>query len=102
MSTNQELPKGLSVAALVLGIVGLVMAIIPWCNWILAIPCCVLAIIFGALARSKAGQGFYGGEQLAQAGFVCGIIGAVIIAVWIIFIVVWAVFFAGQAGMMWY
>ena len=90
---TQELPKGLSVAALVLGIVGLVMAVIPWCNWIIAIPCCILAIIFGAIARTRAREGAYGGEQQANAGMICGIIGAVIIVIWIIFIAISATMF---------
>lgn len=85
-SVNQVtgLPRGLSVAALVLGIVGVAMSVIPWCNWAIAIPCNILAIIFGSAAGSRAKEGFYGGEAQAKAGLVCGVVGLLIIALWVV------------------
>jgi lysylphosphatidylglycerol synthetase-like protein (DUF2156 family) len=94
----QELPKGLSVTALVLGIVGLFLSIIPWCNWVLAVPCCVLAIVFGTVAGTRAREGFYGGESLARAGLVCGTAGAAIIVIWIVVIILQTIFFARFMG----
>lgn len=54
-----EEKKGLSIASMVLGIVGLI---------IFAVPCGVLAIIFGLVGKKKGGKGF------AIAGLVLGII----------------------------
>lgn len=64
---NQSAPaekKGLSIASMVLGIVGLVCC----CFWYIAIPCSILAIIFGILGKKKGGKG------MAIAGLVLGII----------------------------
>ena len=54
-----EEKKGLSIATMVLGIVGLVL---------FAIPCGILAIIFGIIGKKKGGKGF------ATAGLILGII----------------------------
>lgn len=89
----------MSTAALVLGIVGLVMSIIPWCNWIIAIPSNILAIIFGAVARAKARDGYYGGEQHAKAGLVCGVVGVALIIAWILFGLISRAMFPGPSMM---
>lgn len=54
-----EEKKGLSIASMVLGLVGIVIA---------ALPCGILAIIFSVLGRKKGGRGF------ATAGLILGII----------------------------
>lgn len=56
-----EEKKGLSIASMVLGLVGLVL---------FALPCGILAIIFSILGKKKGGKGF------ATAGLVLGIIDA--------------------------
>lgn len=56
--------KGMSIAALVLGIVSVVML----CIWYISIPCAILAIIFGILGRKKGGKG------MGTAGLVLGIL----------------------------
>lgn len=56
--------KGMSIAALVLGIISLVML----CIWYISIPCAILAIIFGILGRKKGGKG------MGTAGLVLGIL----------------------------
>lgn len=56
--------KGMSIAALVLGIISLVML----CVWYISIPCAILAIIFGILGRKKGGKG------MGTAGLVLGIL----------------------------
>ena len=43
---------GLNIAALVLGIVSLVL----WCFWFISIPCAILALIFGIIGIKKAGK----------------------------------------------
>lgn len=62
---NQEVKeekKGMSIASMVLGIVGIVL---------FALPCGILAIIFSLLGKKKGGKGF------AIAGLVLGIIDVV-------------------------
>ena len=55
--------SGLSVAALVLGIVSCALC----CNTYISVPCGILAIIFGAMKKSE--------DKMAKAGFVMGIVG---------------------------
>ena len=67
------------VAALVLGIVGLTLAV--WTFGILFpinLTCSVLAWIFGVKGRRKADLGVAGQRGLAQAGYIMGIVGTVI------------------------
>ena len=59
--TNGE-QKGMSIASMVLGLVGIVL---------FALPCGILAIIFSILGKKKGGKGF------ATAGLVLGIIDTV-------------------------
>ena len=59
--TNGE-QKGMSIASMVLGLVGIVL---------FALPCGILAIIFSILGKKKGGKGF------ATAGLVLGIIDVV-------------------------
>ena len=70
MSENVKVP-GLSIAALVLGIVSLV----SWCVWFISIPCAILALIFGILGIKKQGKG------LALSGLITGAIALTIWAV---------------------
>ena len=56
--------KGLSIAAMILGIVSVVLC----CIWYLSIPCAILAIIFGVIGKKRDGRG------MAIAGLVLGII----------------------------
>ena len=65
--------NGMAVAALVLGILALVLCWIPLLNWVLA----VLAIIFGALGIGR-GKRVGRGGGMAIAGLVCGVIGGLI------------------------
>jgi len=64
----QPPPKGMAVASLVLGIVGVVLG----CSYYFGIPLGALAIIFAVLHKKK-----YGGSGMATAGLVLGIITAV-------------------------
>jgi hypothetical protein len=63
----------LATASLVLGIIGLVMFWAVWVPFVLGI----LAIVFGAIGRSRAKQGAPNGG-LATAGLVLGIVSLVI------------------------
>lgn len=63
--------KGLSIASMVLGIIGLVCC----CIWYISIPCSILAIIFGIIGKKKGGKG------MAIAGLVLGIIAIALYAI---------------------
>lgn len=74
--------NGFGVTALVLGIIGLVLAWIPVFNVFTAIPLGVLALIFGIIAVAKAGSRGGKGKGTGGTGLVLGIlaIGAAIAA----------------------
>lgn len=62
--------NGLSIAALVLGIVSLVL----WCVWFISIPCAILSLIFGIIGVKRVGKG------LALTGIITG---AIAIVLWV-------------------
>lgn len=66
--------SGLAVVSLVLGI----LSILFFCIWWIAIPLGALAIILGVVARNQARRGEAGGETLARAGLICGIVGVLL------------------------
>lgn len=63
MDEKQE-SKGLSIAAMVLGII----AVVLFCYPVVSIPCAILAIIFGVVGMKKGGRG------MGIAGLVLGIV----------------------------
>ena len=63
-------PAGMAIASMVLGIISVPL----FCFWYVSMPCAILAIILGFVARSKAKSGQGGGAGMALAGIVCGII----------------------------
>ncbi len=65
------------VAALVLGIVGLILSLVP-CLGMYALPITVLGIIFGAIGMKKET-----GRGMSIAGLICGTIGSLIAIWWI-------------------
>lgn len=73
--------NGLGTAALVLGIIGVVLSWIPGTGWALNI----LAIIFGAVGINRAKRGQATNKSSALAGLILGVIG---LAVWIVILVV--------------
>jgi hypothetical protein len=79
-------PAGMAIASMVLGIISLIFCI-PYS----AIPCAILAIIFGLIAGNKAKSGEGGGAGMAKAGFIMGCIS---IGIDIIFVIL---FFMGFA-----
>ncbi len=68
--TPSQPGSGLAIAALVVGIVSLVLFCIPY----IALPAAVVAVVLGAVARSKASRGEAEGKGMATAGLICGII----------------------------
>jgi hypothetical protein len=67
----------MSIAALVLGIVGLVLSLVP-CLGMYALPLTVIAVILGLLGMKKPTN-----KGLAIAGLVCGLIGTVVGSYWL-------------------
>jgi|GEM_PF-2569079 len=66
----------MGIAALVLGILGLVVSIIPFIG-MYALPLAVIAVILGALGRKKIPSG------LATAGLILGLLGTAIGGWWV-------------------
>ncbi|GAA2352045.1 DUF4190 domain-containing protein [Streptomyces cuspidosporus] len=75
--------NGMGTAALVCGIIGLVCGI-TYFLWVFAIVLGILAIIFGAVGKGKASRGEAGNGGSATAGLVCGIVGMVIPAIYLL------------------
>ena len=69
--------SGLSLAAMICGITGLVLLIVP-CIWWLGMVPDVLAVVLSCIALSKIRHGEASGRGMAIAGLVCGIVGIVI------------------------
>lgn len=70
---------GLSVASMVLGIIGLVFMFVPGLSGI-GIVCGILAIIFGVISKRRIleSNGQLGGLSMAKAGLILGIISVVL------------------------
>ncbi|MBQ8146563.1 MAG: DUF4190 domain-containing protein [Clostridia bacterium] len=66
--------KGFSIAALVLGIVGVVFGFIPAISFI-ALPCALVGLILGVMGRKKSKLALGKSSGIATAGFVLSIIG---------------------------
>ena len=81
--------QGMGIAALVLGVLGVITAFIP-CFGMFAILFGVLATIFGAVGLTQAKKGS-GGKGLPLSGLVLGIIATV-------FTIIWLMLFAGAVG----
>jgi hypothetical protein len=77
---NTRQTSGLAIASMVLGIV----AVVTMCGGhfaIFALPCSILALIFGFIAKGKANRGEAGGKGMAIAGIVMGCVHLGIVAI---------------------
>lgn len=74
-STNDK--KGFSIAALVLGIIALVLC----CIWYVSIPCGIIALILGIIGLKSSKRG------MSIAGIITGVIGMILSIVLVIAIV---------------
>jgi hypothetical protein len=79
----QQRRNGLGIAGMVLGIISVVLFFLSWIAAIIGI----LAIIFGAVGRSRVKKGQATNKAQATAGLVLGIIGTVVGIVFLVFIV---------------
>ena len=88
LNTEFELPpdygKGFSVAALVLGIIGIIGAFMPFIISIFTTVCAILGLIFGVIGRKKSKNTLGRASGLATAGMILGIIGTSFAAIGII------------------
>ncbi|MER8043118.1 DUF4190 domain-containing protein [Streptomyces sp. NPDC094032] len=75
--------NGLGVTALVLGIVGLLFAIIPFLFWLGGILG-LLALIFGIIGSSRAGKGLATNKGMAVTGLVLGAVSILAAIAWTI------------------
>ncbi|MBT2445092.1 DUF4190 and DUF4352 domain-containing protein [Streptomyces sp. ISL-36] len=82
----QQARNGLGVAALVVGIVGLVFGIIPFLFWLGGILG-VLALIFGIIGHGRARKGEATNKGAALTGIILGAVTIVVSLVWLIVIV---------------
>ena len=82
---NAAPQNGMGTAALVLGIIGLVLC----GGFTIILP--LLATVFGAIGRKKADQGLANNRGSATAGLVMGIIGLVIGLSWLVLAFIGAV-----------
>ena len=73
----QKPGKGLAITSLVLGILSVLGAIIPFAN-VFAIVLAVVALILGIVAAVKASKGTGGGMGFGIAGIICGILGIIV------------------------
>jgi uncharacterized membrane protein YedE/YeeE len=91
MNENINTPKannGLATAALVLGIVSIVLSLF----WVIGVICGILAIIFALIAKGKIkADPNLGGSGAATGGLITGIIGTIIS----IIVVIIAILFVG-------
>ncbi|MDX1652615.1 MAG: DUF4190 domain-containing protein [Brumimicrobium sp.] len=84
--------NGMATASLILGICSIVLF---WL-WFVGVICGVLAIIFGVVAKNKIkANPNMGGAGAAKGGLITGIIGIVI---WLIMVIVVAVFLTSTVG----
>ncbi|MEU6977037.1 MULTISPECIES: DUF4190 domain-containing protein [unclassified Streptomyces] len=77
--------NGLGTSALVLGIVGLLFAIIPFLFWLGGILG-LLALIFGIVGASRAGKGLATNKGMAVTGLVLGALSILVSIIWTVVI----------------
>ena len=75
-NTPAQKPKGLSIAGMVCGIVGLVLSLAT-CTWIFGIILDVIGLILSGVALNNCKQGKADGKGMAVAGLVTSIVGIV-------------------------
>ena len=75
--------KGISIAALVLGLLGIIGGFIPVVSYFTTV-CAILGLIFGVVGRKKSVAANGKASGLATAGLVLGIIGTAFAAIGLI------------------
>jgi hypothetical protein len=78
MGSNYELqpnkpPVGMSIASMVLGICSLPTVLCIY-SWVISVPCAIVGLILGLIARGKIRTGEASGAGMATTGIVCSIV----------------------------
>ncbi|MFD0560287.1 DUF4190 domain-containing protein [Stackebrandtia endophytica] len=81
--------NGLGVAALVLGIIAVVLS--PCCYMAFTGPTGILAVVFGSIGVQKANRGEATNRGVAMAGLICGIVGLALGLLMVLSIFVWGI-----------
>jgi hypothetical protein len=81
-----QLPKGLSIASMVLGIIAAALLCIPGAGGFISLVCGILAVAMGGVALKRVNAGTAGGKGQAITGIVCG---SVVCALAVIILIVW-------------
>ncbi|MFP4235197.1 MAG: DUF4190 domain-containing protein, partial [Nitriliruptoraceae bacterium] len=97
--SEQEPTNGVALAAIILGIVSLLLAIVGFLvlPLFLSVPGSIVAIVLGVIGRRRAREGAPRAGQ-ALAGLITGIAGLVVAAVWIAVVVVLGARFVEEFG----
>jgi hypothetical protein len=74
---NGPPPAGLAIASMICGIVSLVLI----CIYAISIPCAIVAITLGLVAKSQIRRGVASGNGMATAGIICGAVNLLIVTV---------------------
>jgi hypothetical protein len=67
-------PSGMAIASMILGIVSMLALCTVHVGLIAGLPCSILAVVFGFIAKGKANRQEAGGRGMAIAGLVMGFI----------------------------
>lgn len=78
-SPNTPPANGMGIASLVLGII----AIVSFCWWFVSIPCGIIGLILGGVAKSKGNK-----SGVTTAGIVLNIIGLVLAVIFLILLLI--------------
>lgn len=85
--------KGMAIAALVCGILGIIGGFIPGVSYF-TLVLAIVGIVLGVIARKKGGEG----KGMATAGMVCGIVGVSLTVLAIICVACTAAAIGGAAN----
>ncbi len=83
--------SGLAIASLVLGIVSLLSVCLFHVGAIVGLPCAIMAIVFGVLAKPKINTNEMSGRGMALAGIICG---SIYLALVVLVVIIALVFIA--------
>lgn len=81
--SSDQAASGMAIASLVLGIVSMVIWCVPILS-LLSVPCAILAIVFGFIARGKVKRNEAGGGGQALAGLILGFVNVGLVLVFIL------------------
>jgi lysylphosphatidylglycerol synthetase-like protein (DUF2156 family) len=75
---NPSQSTGLAVGSVICGVISVILSLFSFCLWFLSLPLAIVAIVLAVIARGKIARGEAGGEGLAKAGLITGVIGLIL------------------------